>query len=194
MIDLDTLLRILGCFMVGAIPFSVLAMMGSGIDIRTVGSGNPGFNNVLRVSKPRAVVALIGDMGKGYLAVWLFLQPGDPEAYAWLFSFVAVFGHCYTPFLKFRGGKGIATSAGVILKLFPQWAAPSLAVFVAVRLLGSRLKWKEAGMVASLSSWIFFAIMMSATVGGIHTQNALLMTVFLAWRHKQNFQNLFAGS
>ena len=194
MIDLDILLRIAGGFLVGSIPFAVLAMMGSGIDIRTVGSGNPGFNNVLRVSKPRAVVALVGDVGKGYLAVWLFFQPGDPEAYAWLFSFVAVFGHCYSPFLKFSGGKGIATSSGVMLKLFPEWAAPSLGFFVAVRLLGSRLKWTEAGMIASLSTWIFFAVMMAAWVGGIHTQNATLMTVFLAWRHKQNFRNLFARS
>ncbi len=194
MIDLDTLLRMLGCFFVGAMPFSVLAMMGSGIDIRTVGSGNPGFNNVLRVSTPRAVVALIGDLGKGYLAVWLFLRPGDPESYAWLFGFVVVFGHCYSPFLKFRGGKGIATSAGVMLELFPHWAVLSLAFFVAVRLLGSRLKWKEAGMIASISTWIFFTIMMATSVGGMHTRNAILMTVFLAWRHKQNFRNLFAGS
>ena len=119
---------------------------------------------------------------------------GRPESYAWLFGFVVVFGHCYSPFLKFRGGKGIATSAGVMLELFPHWAVLSLAFFVAVRLLGSRLKWKEAGMIASISTWIFFTIMMATSVGGMHTRNAILMTVFLAWRHKQNFRNLFAGS
>ena len=132
-------------------------------------------------------------MGKGYVPVWLFLQPGDPAAYAWLFGFVTVFGHCYSPFLKFNGGKGIATSGGVMLKLFPQWAAPSLAFFAAVRLLGSRLKWKEAGMIASIAAWVFFAVLLSLTVGGVHTRNALLMTLFLAWRHKQNFRNLFAS-
>ena len=193
MIDLNTALRILGCFFVGAIPFAVLAMMGSGVDIRQVGSGNPGFNNVLRVSKPRAVMTLIGDLGKGYLAVWLFPQPGDPQAYGWLFGFVTVFGHCYSPFLKFNGGKGIATSAGVMLKMFPQWAAPCLVFFVAVRLLGSRLKWREAGTIASIATWILFAILMGAWVGGSHTQNALLMTLFLTWRHKQNIRNLFAN-
>ncbi len=192
MIDLNTTLRFLACFFVGAIPFAVLAMMGSGIDIRQVGSGNPGFNNVLRVSKRRAVLTLIGDFGKGYLAVWLFPQPGDPQTYGWLFGFVTVFGHCYSPFLKFNGGKGVATSAGVMLKMFPHWAVPCLVFFVAVRLLGSRLRWREAGTIASISTWILFAILMGAWVGGSHTRNALLMTLFLAWRHKQNFRNLFA--
>src|SRR5260370_29173734 len=100
------LLALLFCFVVGSIPFAVLSMSGSGIDIRRVGSGNPGFNNVLRVSKGRAVLALIGDMGKGFLAVWIVLhlwRPGEsPGALmAWLYGFAVVLGHCYSPFLKF---------------------------------------------------------------------------------------------
>ena len=78
------LIPLLVCFILGSIPFAVLAMLGTGIDIRRVGSGNPGFNNVLRVSKPRAVLALIGDMGKGALAIWLFYNAGDPIALGWL--------------------------------------------------------------------------------------------------------------
>src|SRR5712692_10181024 len=96
------ILRCLICFFLGSIPFAVLAMMGSGIDIRRVGSGNPGFNNVLRVSKLRAIVALIGDVGKGFLAVWLFLHVWplhpvgiDNLALGWLYGFAAVLGHCY---------------------------------------------------------------------------------------------------
>ena len=57
------LLRLLMCFAAGSIPFAILAMIGSGVDIRQIGSGNPGFNNVLRVNKWRAVLTLIGDMG-----------------------------------------------------------------------------------------------------------------------------------
>jgi acyl phosphate:glycerol-3-phosphate acyltransferase len=67
---LPALIRLLICFALGAIPFAVISMAGTGIDIRKVGSGNPGFNNVLRLSKGRAAAALLGDMGKGYLAVW----------------------------------------------------------------------------------------------------------------------------
>ncbi len=183
-------LKAIACFAIGSVPFAVVAMWGSGVDIRQVGSGNPGFNNVLRVSKPRAVLALIGDVGKGYLPVWLFLEPADPVV-GWLCGFAAVFGHCYSPLLKFRGGKGVATSAGVMLVLFPGWAAISLAVFVLVRLLGSRRRWAEAGMIASLATWSFFTLLMIGVAGGLHARNACLMTVFLAWRHRQNFRNVF---
>ncbi|MDA1313209.1 MAG: glycerol-3-phosphate acyltransferase [Acidobacteria bacterium] len=193
MLDTNTILRMLGCFLIGSIPFAVLAMIGTGIDIRTVGSGNPGFNNVLRVSKARAILTLIGDLGKGFFAVWVFLRVEDPALYGWLFGFMAVFGHCYSPFLKFNGGKGIATSAGVMLVLFPAWAAAALVFFAALRLLGSRLKWREAGMIASVSTWLFFTLVMALLAGGPDVRNAALMTVFLAWRHQRNFRNLFTG-
>ena len=191
-LDTTTILKLVACFFIGSVPFAILAMIGTGIDIRKVGSGNPGFNNVLRVNKPRAVLTLIGDIGKGFLAVWLFHEPGEPQAYAWLYGFVAVFGHCYSPFLKFNGGKGIATSAGVMLVLYPYWALLALGFFALLRLPGSRLHWKEAGMIASISTWVFFAVLLFALIGGIAGRNALLMTVFLAWRHQQNFRNLFA--
>src|SRR5712691_2108810 len=116
------LVGLLVCFLIGSIPFAVVAMLGSGIDIRRVGSGNPGFNNVLRVSKGRAIFALIGDIGKGFLAVWLVLNfghPGNPLTVGWLCGSAVVLGHCYSPFLKFNGGKGIAASAGLMLLLYP---------------------------------------------------------------------------
>ena len=185
--------KAIACFAIGSVPFAVVAMWGSGVDIRKIGSGNPGFNNVLRVSKPRAVLALIGDVGKGYLPVWLFLEPADTVAHGWVYGFAAVFGHCYSPLLKFRGGKGVATSTGVMLVLFSKWAALSSVAFVFLRLLGSRQRWSEAGMIASLATWSFFTVLMIARVGGPHDVNAALMTVFLAWRHKQNLRNVFGN-
>lgn len=185
------LLRLLACFVLGSIPFAVLAMMGTGIDIRRVGSGNPGFNNVLRVSKPRAVVALIGDLGKGALAVWLFYKSGDGITLGWLYGFAVVLGHCYSPFLKFHGGKGIATSTGVMLVLYPIWAAISVVVYVLLRVVGRKLKWKEAGAIASISSWAFFALLIAVFIGRRTAIYAALMTLLLIWRHKTNFQNLF---
>lgn len=186
------LIRILICFLAGSIPFAVLAMAGSGVDIRKVGSGNPGFNNVLRVSKWRAVLTLAGDMGKGFLVVWLFLRPGDSVLTGWLYGFAAVLGHCYSPFLKFNGGKGIATSAGVMLALYSLWAAAATAVFVMVRVTGSRLKWKEAGAIGSLTAWVIFTLLMLAFVGRQDATMAALMTLFLAWRHRSNFQRMLA--
>ena len=185
-------LNALGCFLAGSIPFAVVAMWGSGIDIRRVGSGNPGFNNVLRVSKGRAVIALLGDMGKGFLPVWWLLQSGEPQDYGWFYGFATVFGHCYSPWLKFNGGKGVATSAGVMLVLFPQWAALALSFFAVIRLLASRLKWPEAGMIGSLATWLFFTALMFVYGASPDVRNAALMTLFLGWRHQQNFRNLFA--
>src|SRR5437867_3900107 len=102
MTDAGLLLRLLLCFLGGSIPFAVVAMWGAGIDIRKVGSGNPGFNNVLRVSKPRAVITLIGDLGKGLLLVWLCRRPEDTVLTGWLYGIAAILGHCYTPWLKFQ--------------------------------------------------------------------------------------------
>lgn len=191
-IDGQLLARLAICFLIGSIPFAVLSMQGTGLDIRRVGSGNPGFNNVLRVSKWRAVLTLLGDLGKGALAVWLCLRPGDGLMAGWLYGFAAVLGHCYSPLLKFNGGKGIATSAGVMLMLYPVWAAFAVAFFVTLRLLGSARKWPEAGMIASLSTWLLFTVLALVFFGGPHAFAAAAMTLFLAWRHKKNFQNLRA--
>ncbi|HYM11888.1 MAG TPA: glycerol-3-phosphate acyltransferase [Bryobacterales bacterium] len=189
-IDGALLIRLLLCFLAGSIPFAVLAMLGTGIDIRRVGSGNPGFNNVLRVSKGRAVVTLAGDLGKGLLAVWLCLRPGDATLTGWLYGFAAVLGHCYSPWLKFNGGKGVATSGGVMLVLYPPWAAAGLGVFAMVRIAGSRLHWKEAGAIGSLAAWAGFTLLMLIFVGRNDALLAAVMTLFLAWRHRKNFQNL----
>ena len=185
--------KLLICFLVGSIPFAVIVMASSGIDIRKVGSGNPGFNNVLRVNKPRAIIVLIGDMGKGFLTSWFFwrfLQPGDSINYGWLYGFAAVIGHCYSPFLKFNGGKGVATSGGVMLVLYPGLAGIALTAFAIMRIAGSKLKWKEAGAISSLSAWITFAVLLLWLSGLQHATNAGLMILLLSWQHRQNFRNL----
>jgi acyl phosphate:glycerol-3-phosphate acyltransferase len=198
--------RLLLCFLAGSIPFAVLAMVGSGVDIRKVGSGNPGFNNVLRVNKARAALALLGDMGKGFVAVWLVLHVWpvhaaplgehpwllNPVAEGWAYGFAAVLGHCFSPFLRFSGGKGIATSGGVMLVLFPLWAVIALAYFAAARVTFGKLKWREAGTIASLTTWVLFTLLMLAFVRGHDALAAGLMTLFLLWRHKKNLQKLMA--
>jgi glycerol-3-phosphate acyltransferase PlsY len=196
---MEILVRCLVCFGIGAIPFAVLSMLGTGMDIRKVGSGNPGFNNVLRVDKKRAVLALIGDMGKGYLAVWLVYR-GFPAsslphnldliALGWVYGFAVVLGHCFSPFLKFNGGKGVATSGGVMLVLYPRWALPALLYFAVTRMVLGKRKVREAGTLASLTTWIVFAALMLGFAGLEDTFYALVMTVFLTGRHKGNLAAL----
>jgi len=190
MIDTRLIVEALISFAAGSIPFAVLAMCGSGLDIRNIGSGNPGFNNVLRVNKGRALLTLAGDLLKGYAPVAIFYQAGgDPFFHGWLLGFAAVFGHCYSPFLKFNGGKGVATSAGVMLRLYPVLAAAGLAFFVLVRVVGSRFRVPEAGAIASIATWCFFAMLMSFYLDSFAVRMALMMTLFLAWRHKSNIHN-----
>ena len=111
-LTIGLLLRLAVCFALGSIPFAVISMWGTGVDITRFGSGNPGFNNVLRYSKWRSALCLAGDAGKGLVAVWACSQPGDGPLPGWIFGFLAVLGHAFSPFLAFRGGKGIATGAG----------------------------------------------------------------------------------
>jgi len=195
------LIRCFICFLIGSIPFAILAMAGSGIDIRQVGSGNPGFNNVLRVSKARAVPALIGDMGKGFLAVWLVVRlwPVSPLphvgvsiALTWLFGFVAVLGHCFSPFLRFNGGKGVATSGGAMLAIHWPWAVLALAYFAVARIVFGKRKWREAGATASLTTWVLFTLLMLLFVGRLEATCAAGMTLFLTWRHTKNLLRLLA--
>lgn len=191
-IDLQFILQLAASFLIGSIPFSVVAMWGSGTDIRSIGSGNPGFNNVLRFSKPRSLIALVGDVGKGFVPVWWFYPPDQFVNFGWLFALMAVFGHCYSPFLKFDGGKGIATSAGAMLGIasYQLSALGAVAFFVVVRVAGSFVKLNERGAWASLLTWVFFTVLMHIQFGMPHTKYSALMTAFLVWRHKDNIRRM----
>ncbi|MGH9630630.1 MAG: glycerol-3-phosphate acyltransferase [Bryobacteraceae bacterium] len=192
--ELRLIVELLCCFLIGSIPFAVLAMRGTGIDILNTGSRNPGFNNVLRYSKSRAIITLIGDFGKGMLAVWMFHDLSKDISLGWMYGAATVVGHCYSPFLKFRGGKGIATSGGVMLMLYPFWAAICLAVFAIVRVTGSKRKWLEAGTIASLTTWLLFTFLMLVFAGRQDALYAALMSLFVAWRHKSNFKLMLAAA
>ena len=189
-IDMQLILQLLASFAIGSIPFSVIAMWRSGTDLRDIGSGNPGFNNVLRFNKKRAVVSLVGDVGKGFVPVWLFYDPEQFVNFGWLYAMGAVFGHCYSPWLRFRGGKGIATSAGAMLGIYPALAVSALVVFVVIRVLGSTLKLSEGGAYASLLTWVYFMVAIHFQLGMPHTKYAALMTLFLFWMHKSNIRRM----
>src|SRR6266571_1142893 len=127
-------LKLFAGFLIGSIPFAKLAMLGTGIDITKVGSKNPGFNNVLRVAtKWRAAIALIGDISKGYIALWIL---GGVSFTGWLIGIASVMGHCWSPFLGFNGGKGVATTFGVLLYLEPYITVPCLPIYLVLRSIG----------------------------------------------------------
>lgn len=193
-VDAGLLLRLAICFLLGSIPFAVLAMTGSGIDIRKVGSGNPGFNNVLRISKPRALFTLIGDLGKGLAAIWLVTRPGDPNHVLWLYALAAILGHCYSPWLGFDGGKGIATSAGIMLYLYPKYTLPLIGVYLLLRFVGKKFQWPEAGTIASITGYAVFVGLLVLREDRASAIYGAAFLVLVAWRHKKNFQNIAAAA
>lgn len=185
-IDPTHLLRIVVCFVIGAIPFAKVAMWGTGIDITKVGSRNPGFNNVLRVStRPRAAIALVGDISKGLIAV-LLLSPGVPSEIAWAMGIAAVMGHCWSPFCGWNGGKGVATTVGVLLVLATKITLICLPLYVIGRWFGRRMGWKQEGAISSLTTMFVLATL-------VFTPAAYVMFGIVLIRHIPNIKQIFGN-
>lgn len=134
---LETLGLVAAGFLVGAIPFSYLAVRWrTGRDLRQIGSGNPGATNALRAAGPAAGVAgLVLDAAKGFVPVWVARGAGLTGAAVGSIAVASVIGHVLSPFLGFRGGKGVATGFGALTALNPAAGALALAVFVVVVVL-----------------------------------------------------------
>ena len=117
------LLAVFG-YVLGAIPFGVLVSKALNLpDPRTVGSKNVGFTNVLRVSGTRAgILTLLGDLGKGWLVSWAAMQWLTTESFMMVVALSPILGHMFSPFLGFKGGKGVATALGSVLGLSPTCA------------------------------------------------------------------------
>ena len=125
------LIVVLG-YLIGSIPFALVLARRRGLDLRKVGSGNLGAANVLRASGATAgVVVAVLDIAKGAVSVLLAEQLSDDPALPALAGLAAVVGHIYPIWLRFRGGKGVATACGVFAMLTPLAAVPALATYVA---------------------------------------------------------------
>ena len=178
-------------YLLGSIPFGLIVtrLAGKG-DVREVGSGNIGATNVMRAGgKGPAAVTLLLDALKGALAVWIaqnFLPglPGADQAAA----AGALIGHLYPVWLKFRGGKGVATLFGVLLVLWPAGAIVYAAVWVAALLL-TRIS-AVAGIAAAISAPVSAAI-----IGGDPLFPLLLgFALLIVWKHRDNLARLRAGT
>ena len=187
-----SVLRIFVSFLIGAIPFAKVAMLGTGIDITKAGSKNPGFNNVLRVTKNwwRAGIALVGDISKGYVAL-LLLGRGETSAMIlWLIGIAAVIGHCWSPFLKFNGGKGVATTVGALLYLQPRVTLACLPLYLILRFLGRKVRWRQEGAIASLSTMFVISTVVLSLIGIQPGIFAYLMFAIVLVRHTPNLREI----
>ena len=189
-----TLAFVVTAYILGSVSFAVLMSKVFGLaDPRTYGSGNPGATNVLRSGKKvAAALTLVGDAAKGWAAVWLTqkLAPQD-EKYLMLIAAVALcvfLGHLFPIFLKFKGGKGVATALGVLLALNLWLGLATLATWLMMALV-FRLSSLSA-LVAAIGAPIF-AILLGLPHEWVMSSG--LMSILLIWRHKSNIKNLLAG-
>ena len=188
-------LKILAGFLIGAIPFAKLAMLGTGIDITKTGSKNPGFNNVLRVTKNwrRAGVALIGDISKGYAALLLLSRADTSAGAMWFIGIAAVAGHCWSPFLKFNGGKGVATTVGVLLYLVPLITLVCLPLYLILRFFGRKVHWRQEGAIASLATMFVISAVVLGLIGTQPGLLAYLLFTIVLVRHTPNLREIMAS-
>ena len=181
--------KFLAGFLIGSIPFAKVAMWGTGIDITKVGSKNPGFNNVLRVSsKWRAAIALIGDICKGFAALLLLSRGESPGMALWVIGIASVMGHCWSPFLGFNGGKGVATTVGVLLYLAPWITVVCLPLYLILRFFGRKMHWRQEGAIASLSTMFVISTVVLALSGIESGMFAYITLAIVLVRHRPNLR------
>jgi glycerol-3-phosphate acyltransferase PlsY len=185
-------------YVLGSIPFAVIVSRVFALpDPRSYGSGNPGATNVLRTGrKVAAALTLLGDAFKGWLAVFLaqrMAEAGTADAAVAAAAVAVTLGHMYPVFLRFRGGKGVSTSVGVLMALDLWLAAGAIATWLVIALV---FRFSSlAALVATAFATIFsfylhgmgrFPLELAAGV--------TVISVLLVWRHKANIRNLVAGT
>jgi glycerol-3-phosphate acyltransferase PlsY len=187
-------------FFIGAIPFALLLSRLKNVDLRAHGSGNPGATNAFRVLGPGwGIASLMGDLGKGWLAVALLpgaLHTGtvrDGSFVPLAGAAAAVAGHMFSPFARFRGGKGVATTLGAFIALSPLAAIAGVVAFSAVLLL--------TRFVAAGSLILAIALPVAAVAWGppqpLRTGVIALgsmLAVAVAWRHRANWKRIASGT
>lgn len=189
-----SLIAVAAAYLLGSVPFAVIVSRAFGLaDPRSYGSGNPGATNVLRSgNKAAALLTLLGDAAKGWLAVWLAQRYGPGfglgEGTVAAVAMAVFMGHLYPVFLRFKGGKGVATAAGVLLALQP-WLG--LAVALVWALIAGFFRYSSLAAIVACG----FAPLFYALVWGLDAAFVAVAVIsgFTIWRHRANIEKLLAG-
>jgi acyl phosphate:glycerol-3-phosphate acyltransferase len=185
---------VIASFLIGAIPWGYLAGKASrGIDLRTVGSGGTGATNVLRTLGPRAsaLVAVL-DILKGVVPVAFARAVGFDGAWVAAAAVAAVAGHCWSPFIGFKGGKGVATGAGAAIALFPQ----VLLIVPVMALVVWTTKYVSLGSLtaAGLATLLAVAYAAAGILEWVSVVAILCISGIIAIRHEGNIRRLLNGN
>jgi len=187
---------ILGAYFVGGVPFGFLVGKMNGVDVRTVGSKNIGATNVFRtVGKGWGLLAFAFDVLKGLLPV-LAAKAWAPRPWLPLAVGVAcVVGHMLTPYMKFKGGKGVATAFGMLIGLAPALVGVAFAVFAAVFAMSNYISLGSCSAALFLAVAVWFPIL--GNPGMKDLPQCILVTaiaLFVIWKHRSNIGRLLSGT
>jgi glycerol-3-phosphate acyltransferase PlsY len=187
---LGVMMAILG-FLLGAVPFGLVVSQAMDLpDPRTVGSKNVGFTNVLRVSGAKAgVMTLLGDMGKGWIMGWASMQWLTVESFIMVVALAPILGHIFSPFLNFKGGKGVATALGSVVGL-----SPSIGVLLLLIWLGAVAIWRYSSGGALAAFGLFPVVAIVNEQRQEFLVFALIVSTLIWVKHKDNIVRLWRGT
>ncbi len=182
---------VVAAYLVGSIPFGVLVTRALGaVDPRTAGSRNIGFTNVVRVSgKTAGVLTLAGDLGKGWLAGWSAHMLLGDELAVLTVALSVILGHIYSVFVRFRGGKGVATAIGAVLGVAPWTGAAVLGVWLAWFAL-----FRYSSGAALLSFGMLPVLAWAMGEGAEFVGFSVAVAAMIVFRHKENMVRLWHGT
>ncbi|GMT47840.1 MAG: glycerol-3-phosphate acyltransferase [bacterium] len=176
-------------YIAGTIPFGLIIAKSRGIDLRRVGSGNIGATNVMRtVGKKEALFTLTGDIMKGAFAVALMKVSGYGDPYTALAGLVAVTGHDYPVFFRFRGGKGVATSIGALLVYAPCVGLLTVLIWLAVIFI---FRYSSLGALTAFTLLPLNMIIFKKGLTGLSL--SLLFAILIYIKHRENIRRLLQG-
>lgn len=182
---------VVGGYLLGAVPFGVVISRAMGLpDPRTVGSKNVGFTNVLRVSgKTPGILTLVGDMGKGWVMGFAATQLLQDEWAILVVALAPFLGHLFSPFLGFKGGKGVATALGSVLGV-----APFIGLLLLLAWIGAVALWRYSSGGALTAFGLFPVISVLVRPSAAFVSFAVLVTGLIVIKHKGNIERLWKGT
>jgi len=190
-------LLLLATYLLGSIPFGLLfARLFGGGDVRQSGSGNIGAANVTRVAGPLpGILTLVFDAGKGALAVWLAMHFTASSAMAMMLGgLAALLGHCFPLWLRFKGGKGVATGLGVFAVLCPLAALAAALFFVLVFLIWRFVSLASISAAAALPLLVYFLWAPHHAPPLVVSIGTLFASALIIYKHDANLQRLVEGT
>lgn len=189
MFDLKILLLSVLSFLLGSIPTGLIIAVRKGIDPRTSGSGNIGATNVLRTAgKWPAFFTLAGDLVKGVVAMLIARYMHVGQFYEGIIGICAVLGHNYSVFLRFRGGKGVATSLGVLSVYSPQTALITIIIWLMTVVT---TKYSSLGAIVSFTLLPLIIFLLDSKEKLLF---AFLIMILLLYRHRDNISRILKGT